>query len=126
MFLKYVCYDINERYFLSRFKHAWADLDPNGTGYIQKEDIAKLLRKLSGCFRFRIYDDVLGIDNLTRQSRTARLPSQNSSLSPRTCEEKGKPGEGSIDIGEINRCLDQMNIEETRRRRFEYNLLVKV
>ncbi|RCI07266.1 calcium channel protein [Rhizopus stolonifer] len=110
---------------LRMFKHAWADLDPNGTGYIQKEDIAKLLRKLSGCFRFRIYDDVLGIDNLTRQSRTARLPSQNSSLSPRTCEEKGKPGEGSIDIGEINRCLDQMNIEETRRRRFEYNLLVK-
>ncbi|KAI9268809.1 Ion transport protein-domain-containing protein [Sporodiniella umbellata] len=110
---------------LRMFKHAWADLDPNGTGYLRKENISKLLRKLSGCFRFRIYDDSLGIGNITKQFKNDRSPLQNLTLSPRSCEEKGKTGEFDIDITEINKYLDQMNVEETRLRRFEYNLLVK-
>lgn len=41
-------------------------------------------------------------------------------------KEKNVQEELSINISEINKCLDQMDTEETRRRRFEYNLLVKV
>ncbi|KAG0747200.1 hypothetical protein G6F57_006621 [Rhizopus arrhizus] len=110
---------------LRMFKHAWANLDPRGTGYIRKEDVAKLLRELSGCFRFRIYDDVLGIDNLKRQAGMVQTPLPSTSVSPITYKEKNVQEELSININEINKCLDQMDTEETRRRRFEYNLLVK-
>src|SRR5262249_12438972 len=35
---------------IRRFKEAWAVVDPDGTGYIQKESLPKLLRELSGVF----------------------------------------------------------------------------
>ncbi|CEP11360.1 hypothetical protein [Parasitella parasitica] len=53
---------------LRMFKHAWADIDTKGTGYIQKEDVAKLLRKFTGRFRFRIYDDQHTVDNILKAS----------------------------------------------------------
>ncbi|EIE92076.1 hypothetical protein RO3G_16787 [Rhizopus delemar RA 99-880] len=110
---------------LRMFKQAWANLDPRGTGYIRKEDVAKLLRELSGCFRFRIYEDILGIDNLKRQAGLVQTPLLSTSVSPMMYKEKNVQEELSINISEINKCLDQMDTEETRRRRFEYNLLVK-
>lgn len=50
----------------------------------------------------------------------------STSVSPMMYKEKNVQEELSINISEINKCLDQMDTEETRRRRFEYNLLVKV
>lgn len=55
-----------------------------------------------------------------------QTPLPSTSVSPITYKEKNVQEELSININEINKCLDQMDTEETRRRRFEYNLLVKV
>lgn len=117
-----------------RFKHAWADIDTKGTGYIQKEDVAKLLRKLTGRFQFNIYDDSLSIANITNCSK--KLKGTEKPLSSNTSPKSpgGKSGYSSgysnavldIDIKEINKCLSKMDIEETRRRRLEYNLYFKV
>ena len=41
---------------IRRFKHAWSDFDPNGTGWIPKEVFPRLLGELSGVFQMRIYD----------------------------------------------------------------------
>jgi hypothetical protein len=54
-----------------------------------------------------------------------QTPLPSTSVSPITYKEKNVQEELSININEINKCLDQMDTEETRRRRFEYNLLVK-
>src|ERR1700716_2083733 len=40
-----------------RFKQAWATFDPQGTGYISKENFPRLLGELSGVFAMRIYDE---------------------------------------------------------------------
>ncbi|KAI7900056.1 Ion transport protein-domain-containing protein [Cokeromyces recurvatus] len=114
---------------LRMFKQAWAEIDPDGTGYIQKEDISKLLRKLTGRFRFRIYDDIHSIDNIIKASKISadKLYSYSAHASPKSPETTsnytGK--QQDINLKEINKCLNKMDKEEVRKRRMEYNLYYK-
>ncbi|KAL9549481.1 hypothetical protein PS6_006058 [Mucor atramentarius] len=136
----------------ARFKHAWADIDTKGTGYIQKEDVAKLLRKFTGRFSFRIYDDQHSVDNILRhgyqnfdkhrssysKSPGAKSPgmkspgmkSPNKSLNKSSPAAKSGhssqlPGEYDINVPEINKLLGKMDVDQIRKRRLEYNLYYK-
>lgn len=117
-----------------RFKHAWADIDTQGTGYIQKEDVAKLFRKLSGRFKFKIYDDSLSIENLVNISKKSKGGEKpiSASASPKSPGAKSDYSSGygnaalDVDIKEINKCLNKMDVEATRKNRLEYNLYYKV
>ncbi|RCH95425.1 hypothetical protein CU098_003574, partial [Rhizopus stolonifer] len=120
---------------LRMFKHAWADIDAKGTGYIQKDDVAKLLRKFTGRFRFRIYDEDMSLDNIMKAAKLG-IPNEkqihpldSAQASPKS--PGGKSGyssalaEQEFNIHEMNRCLSKMNKEEVRKRRMEYNIYYK-
>jgi hypothetical protein len=115
--------------FLNRFKNAWADIDTKGTGYIQKEDVAKLLRNLTGRFKFRIYDDNHSIANIMKAGRKPKGTEKiihSSNASPKS------PGQYStqskyinnteVNVAAINKCLAKMDVREIQKRRMEYNL----
>lgn len=132
----------------ARFKHAWADIDTKGTGYIQKEDVAKLLRKFTGRFSFRIYDDQHSVDNILRHgyqsfdkhrssyskspgAKSPGMKSPNKSLNKSSPAAKSghssqPPGEYDINVPEINKLLGKMDVDQIRKRRLEYNLYYKV
>ncbi|OAD00432.1 hypothetical protein MUCCIDRAFT_113913 [Mucor lusitanicus CBS 277.49] len=128
---------------LRMFKHAWADIDTKGTGYIQKEDVAKLLRKFTGRFSFRIYDDQHRVDNIIRhgfqsfdkqrssytKSPSAKSPAMKSPGKSSPAVKSGHssltPGEYDINVQEINRLLGKMDVDQVRKRRLEYNLYYK-
>ncbi|KAI8075574.1 Ion transport protein-domain-containing protein [Thamnidium elegans] len=108
---------------LRMFKQAWADIDINGTGYIQKESLAKLLRKLTGRFQFKIYDESLSIPNIKNPS--IQLKSTAKPIPNDRGLVRYRPEDYEIDIKELNNCLSKMDMEEVRKRRFEYNLYFK-
>ncbi|KAI8378680.1 Ion transport protein-domain-containing protein [Choanephora cucurbitarum] len=120
---------------LRMFKHAWADIDTRASGYIQKEDVAKLLGKLTGQFDCRIYDESMSIENIhkiIKQGRTNESnihPLNSAHASPKSPGGKsmgsGENIEHEFNLVELNRHLDKMDCEEVRKRRIEYNILYK-
>ncbi|KAF2430502.1 hypothetical protein EJ08DRAFT_235692 [Tothia fuscella] len=98
---------------IRRFKQAWAEFDPDGTGFISKEAFPKLLGELSGVFEMRIYDGDFTIARLIEDCSRPR-------------RESGLPVEGTvepheIDIHKLNARLAELPIREIRRRRARMN-----
>jgi len=90
------------------FKYAWAKFDPEGTGYIPKEDFTKLLGYLSGIFAMRIHqDENYQITNILGDCRT---------------DATGAGIIDGVDIDALNRRLSIMPINKIRRQRFLFNL----
>jgi hypothetical protein len=117
-------------FYKCRFKNAWAEVDPRGTGYIQKEHLGKLLRLLGGRFKFRIYEDEHDLHHLLELSKmgTSQQVVSNPSTSP-AMEEKSAYSSGfpvDYNFAQVNWSLNTMNAQVTRQRRFEYNICVKV
>ncbi|KAH7114240.1 calcium-channel protein CCH1 [Dendryphion nanum] len=99
---------------IRRFKQAWAEFDPNGTGFISREQFPRLLGELSGIFEMRIYDGDFTVGRLieecsSTQRRLSELPVQGRDQVP------------EIDIEKLNRALSQLPIGESRRRRARMN-----
>ncbi|KAF2002857.1 hypothetical protein P154DRAFT_124470 [Amniculicola lignicola CBS 123094] len=99
---------------IRRFKQAWAEFDPNGTGYISKEIFPRLLGELSGIFEMRIYDGDFTVGRLieacNKESRRAsELPIQGQEQKP------------EVDIEKLNARLAQLPVMEIRRRRSRMN-----
>jgi hypothetical protein len=115
---------------IRRFKQAWAEFDPNGTGYISREAFPRLLgvsalmthtlqlltslKELSGIFEMRIYDGDFTVGRLIEQCATA--PRRVSNLPV-----PGREPTPEIDIISLNRCLADLPIAEIRRRRRRMN-----
>jgi hypothetical protein len=103
---------------IRRFKQAWAEFDPIGTGYISKEAFPRFLGELSGVFEMRVYDgdftvralmDECQVDNPLR--RTTSLPLDGiTGYEPK-----------EIDIAKLNAKLNEIPIDEIRRRRVRMN-----
>ncbi|KAI8977429.1 Ion transport protein-domain-containing protein [Mycotypha africana] len=114
---------------LRMFKEAWADIDPNGTGYIQKNDVVALLRKLTGPFRIQIYDDRHSISNILKVGKadtTNFRTSMNDFQSPDSYYELAEfSAAREFNLPEINKLLQKMDRDEVRRRRVEFNLYYK-
>jgi hypothetical protein len=98
---------------IRRFKQAWAEYDPNGTGYITRTAFPRLLGELSGVFEMRIYDGDFSVRRLIEDcrepSRVSELPVSGHEPAP------------EIDIRKLNARLAELPVTEIRRRRQRMN-----
>jgi voltage-dependent calcium channel len=100
---------------IRRFKQAWATLDPEGTGYISKEQFPRLLGELSGVFEMRIYSQEHSIgrilEDIQAQQTGGRITSMASASSAT-----------GVNLKALNKRLAQIDPVEVRRSRARYNL----
>ncbi|KAF7868666.1 hypothetical protein EAF04_005196 [Stromatinia cepivora] len=100
---------------IRRFKEAWATLDPDGTGFIEKEHFPRLLGELSGVFEMRVYsqeDSVRRIlEDIQAEPANGRL---NSISSP--------SASSGIDLKKLNERISQIDVGRVRRDRARFNL----
>ncbi|OKO94604.1 Calcium-channel protein cch1 [Penicillium subrubescens] len=119
---------------IRRFKQAWATYDPNGTGYITKEQFPRLLGELSGVFAMRIYDNEFTVGRILDQCReTPResvhsLSSMHNALPLRSREsvQSLRPnGENTlatgVDLKKLSRIIDRIPVNTIRERRQRLN-----
>ncbi|USP74293.1 hypothetical protein yc1106_01567 [Curvularia clavata] len=99
---------------IRRFKQAWAEFDPNGTGYISKDVFPRLLGELSGIFEMRIYDGDFTIGALIDECSVTNRRESNLPV-------PGHEPTKEIDIDKLNRRLAQLPVAEIQRRRKRMN-----
>ncbi|KAE8149289.1 Ion transport protein-domain-containing protein, partial [Aspergillus avenaceus] len=97
---------------LRRFKQAWATYDPEGTGYISKEQFPRLLGELSGVFSMRIYDDEFTIGRILEECRVE----QRDSLVDHQRVVDG------VNLDKMARILQRIPVEDVRERRQRLNI----
>lgn len=98
---------------IRRFKQAWAEYDPNGTGFISKEAFPRLLGELSGVFEMRIYDGDFTVRRLIEDCSVSRRQSE--------LPVEGHEPAPEIDLVKLNRRLAELPVTEIRRRRQRMN-----
>lgn len=100
---------------IRRFKQAWATLDPEGTGFITKEQFPRLLGELSGVFEMRIYPHEHSVrrilEDIQLEPTSGRIVSMASSSAVPT-----------VNIKTLNKRLAQIDPVAVRRARARYNL----
>ncbi|OAA61145.1 calcium channel subunit cch1 [Niveomyces insectorum RCEF 264] len=108
--------DIN-RDEIRRFKEAWRSVDPDGVGFISREDFPRLLGELSGVFEMRVYDqedsvrsilDYVRNDQTTPQARHASLASQSALT--------------GVNLQKLNERISQIDVNRVRERRRRFNI----
>ncbi|KAK5159113.1 hypothetical protein LTR04_005122 [Oleoguttula sp. CCFEE 6159] len=99
-----------------RFKQAWAEFDPSGSGFISKEAFPRLLGELSGIFEMRIYDGDFSVRRLVEDCKVRKL-SRASELPV-----EGPPDPVEIDLVKLNQRMAELPIEEIRLRRTRMNI----
>ncbi|KAF2667255.1 hypothetical protein BT63DRAFT_414848 [Microthyrium microscopicum] len=100
---------------IRRFKDAWAVVDPNGTGYIEKDKLPHLLRELSGVFEMRIYDGDFTVKRLMDDCAKSNRPTSYHTITHES------PTDREIDLAKLNERLRALPILEIRRRRHRLN-----
>ena len=111
-----------------RFKQAWATFDPEGTGYISKEEFPRLLGELSGVFAMRIYDEEDSVHRILEDIRKDQ-PNNHSSLGVDLDMRRhssiggigGVAGSG-IDLAKLNARIAKIDGAKVRARRHRYNI----
>ncbi|KAJ5902179.1 hypothetical protein N7495_002707 [Penicillium taxi] len=113
-----------------RFKQAWATFDPEGTGFISKEQFPRLLGELSGVFAMQIYDGEFSVGAILERCRTS--PRRNSSYSFQASRNM-RPGDSliqsnlkngladGIDLQELASIIDRIPVNTIRERRQRLN-----
>jgi hypothetical protein len=100
---------------IRRFKQAWATLDPQGTGFISKEQFPRLLGELSGVFEMRIYSQEHSVrrilEDIQSQPMSGKIVSMASTSSAT-----------GVNLKALNKRLAQVDAAEVRRSRARYNL----
>ncbi|KAK5945754.1 calcium channel protein [Knufia obscura] len=96
---------------IRRFKTAWAEFDPKGTGYISKETFPRLLGELSGPFSMRIYDGDFTVRNLV----------DDCSVQPGDSSANRRIVAG-IDLDMLNARLNAIPQDEIRARRTQMEI----
>lgn len=129
---------------IRRFKHAWATVDPEGTGFVSKADFPKLLREFSGVFLMSIYSGEHSVGAILDECRSNRpfgsqvpsgrghsssvtsatfMPSVNrrtsGNLMNPTSSDDPNLGTG-VDLHLLRARINQIPIAEIRRRRTKY------
>lgn len=118
---------------IRRFKQAWATFDPDGTGFISKEQFPRLLgvcarvagilhrkntnaflffffpQELSGVFEMRIYDGEFTVGSILEQ---CRVRPRDSILSY-----PENPANKEIDLRKLAQIVDRIPVEKIRARR---------
>ncbi|KAJ5575322.1 hypothetical protein N7450_009221 [Penicillium hetheringtonii] len=113
---------------IRRFKQAWATYDPEGSGFISKEQFPRLLGELSGVFTMRIYDEEFNVGRILEQCRATprdSVHSLHSSLPVRSRESMNplQPVDlaDGIDIKKLARIVDRIPVNTIRARRQRLN-----
>ncbi|KAE8134458.1 Ion transport protein-domain-containing protein [Aspergillus pseudotamarii] len=96
---------------IRRFKQAWATYDPDGTGYISKEQFPRLLGELSGVFSMRIYDDEFTIGRILEECRVDR---RDSLIGHRRVVD-------GVDLEKMAKILRRIPVDDVRERRQRLN-----
>lgn len=96
---------------IRRFKQAWAEFDPRGTGYISKEAFPRLLGELSGVFQMRIYDGDFTVRNLIEDCSVSAADAGSSARIV-----------AGIDLEKLNTRLNQIPVAEIRARRAQMEI----
>ncbi|KAJ4367384.1 calcium channel protein [Neocucurbitaria cava] len=99
---------------IRRFKQAWAEFDPNGSGYISRDAFPRLLGELSGIFEMRIYDGDFTVGRLIEECGVTSRRESNLPV-------PGREPTPEIDLVKLNRCLAELPVAEIRRRRQRMN-----
>ncbi|KAK3626032.1 calcium channel protein [Elasticomyces elasticus] len=99
---------------IRRFKQAWAEFDPEGTGYMSKEVFPRFLGELSGVFEMRIYDGDFAVRSLIEDCRVT-----TGGLSALPVD--GSSGSFEIDLDKLNRRLCELPVQQIRARRARMN-----
>lgn len=100
---------------IRRFKEAWRNVDPAGTGFISKEQFPRLLGELSGVFQMRIYQPEDSIARILEDVRDS--PKQARHLSAATTEL-----DSNVDIEKLNQRLSQLDVVKIRERRRRFKI----
>ena len=99
---------------IRRFKHAWSEFDPKGTGYISTEAFPRLLGELSGVFQMRIYEGDFTVRNLLEDCQVDRHDSFRSSDPRRIVH--------GIDLDMLNARLRSIPVKDIRKKRERMNI----
>ncbi|KAG9244812.1 BcCCH1, calcium channel protein [Calycina marina] len=100
---------------IRRFKQAWATLDPEGTGFITKEQFPRLLGELSGVFEMRIYTQENSVRNILEDVQSQPRNGRISALSAASAS-------SGINIKALNKRLNQIDPKQVQRSRARYNM----
>ncbi|KUJ20384.1 BcCCH1, calcium channel protein [Mollisia scopiformis] len=100
---------------IRRFKQAWATLDPEGTGFISKEQFPRLLGELSGVFEMRIYPHEHSVrrilEDIQSEPTSGRIVSMASTSAAPT-----------VNLKSLNKRLAEIDPVAIRLARARYNL----
>ncbi|KAF7185006.1 Calcium-channel protein cch1 [Pseudocercospora fuligena] len=99
---------------IRRFKQAWAEYDPNGTGFITREQFPRFLGELSGIFEMRIYDGDFTVKSLIEDCKVG--PTRASQLPL-----DGESNKIEVDLAKLNSRLAELPVDEIRNRRRRMN-----
>lgn len=103
---------------IRRFKQAWAEFDPLGTGYISKEAFPRFLGELSGVFEMRVYDGDFTVRALMEECQVDN-PLQRTNSLPLDGMSSYEPKQ--IDLAKLNAKLNEIPVDEIRKRRVRMN-----
>ncbi|CAZ82135.1 unnamed protein product [Tuber melanosporum] len=98
---------------IRKFKQAWQQFDPDGTGYISKENFPRLLGTLTGIFAMRVYEEPFTVPDILDDCRVD--PQSHSSGTTRGIIE-------GVDLEALNRRVAMIPIHKIRRQRHIYTL----
>lgn len=101
---------------IRRFKQAWAEYDPDGSGYITKEQFPRFLGELSGIFEMRIYDGDFTVKSLIADCRLGAGRNPHLSLDGQSLHQGVE-----LDIAKLSRRLADLPVQEIRNRRRRMN-----
>ncbi|OCT49834.1 Calcium-channel protein cch1 [Cladophialophora carrionii] len=97
---------------IRRYKQAWAEFDPNSTGFISKEQFPRLLGELSGIWQMRIYDGDF----------TVRAIKEDCSIQPGDpVRPPGRVVDG-LDLDKLAERVNQIPVKEIQQRRARLNV----
>lgn len=98
--------DLISREEVRKFKRAWQQFDPNGTGFIKPYDLPKFLHSLTGSLSFRFYSGDLSIPELCRKWIRRNNPHD--------------PYDISVNYDEVENIMNKMDIPKIQERRRVY------
>ena len=103
---------------IRRFKQAWAECDPDGSGWVSKEGFPRLLGKLSGVFEMRIYPE-----DFTVNAFKAACGYHPRSTKHHFGGDSMIDAPTLMDLNALNRKLDLLPVDEVRARRQRMRVL---
>jgi hypothetical protein len=115
---------------IRRFKQAWATYDPDGTGFISKEQFPRLLGELSGVFAMRVYEGEFTVGSILEKCRVEPHRNSMASYARNSMNSLGEPRQSmrpnsrvsaGVDLDELSRIISKIPVQTIRERRSRLN-----